>query len=102
MPIFVAHITTSYHADVPSWVGAWDNVDVQGLGRAGPTPHWMQHSRDLAPLLTCCSTYESRPCTSLGRTDELALAAEVQVSQPEGVGESDLAQPLTCCEVAEA
>jgi hypothetical protein len=44
-----------------SLVGAatGDHMDVQGLCRTIPTPHWLWHSRELVPSLTRDSTQES-------------------------------------------
>lgn len=33
--------------------------------RAGTAPHWLWHSGGLTVSLTSCSTFETRPCTSL-------------------------------------
>lgn len=38
-----------------------DQVDVQGLGRTGPAPHWLWHSEELVPPLTSC-TWPRRDC----------------------------------------
>lgn len=52
--------------DGPSLGYFLDNVDVQGLCRAGPISHWLQHSGKLAGCaLTGYSTWESGPGTLL-------------------------------------
>ena len=44
----MAHITTKGHmATSLVWAAAGDHVDVQGLHRAGPASHWLQHSKEL-------------------------------------------------------
>ena len=34
------------------WAAIGNHVDVQGLRRTGPAPHWLQCSGELAPSLT--------------------------------------------------
>lgn len=65
---FVAHITTKDYGDALVWAVTWDHIDIQGLCRAGSTPHWLWHAGELAPPLTGCNTLEcSHPSTSPGQ-----------------------------------
>lgn len=57
------------------WAATWDHTDVQGLCRAGPAPHWLQHTGELAPCLIRGNTLEGRPYTFIVHTVELALVA---------------------------
>ena len=63
-----------------SWLRAatWDDVDIQGLGRAGLTLHWLPHSGELAPSYTSSSTVSG----ALSLTQ--AAVMEVWVNQPPG------------------
>ena len=38
---------------------AWDHIDVQGQYRAGPTPHWLWHWREMVLPFTGCSILEN-------------------------------------------
>ena len=65
---------------------AWDQVDVQGLCRTGPAPHWLQQSGQLGPPLTCGTTKESGS----------APAWAAQWSWPSSGGVAELPQGHEC------
>lgn len=46
---------------------AWNQVDVQGLCRGGPAPHWVWRPGELTLPLTGYSTQKRGPCTSPGQ-----------------------------------
>lgn len=50
--MLVALVTIKGHAEKSLvWACPWDQVDVQGLCRAGPSPRWLGYSGELAWLL---------------------------------------------------
>lgn len=79
MPMSVAHSTTNDHADVPS------------LGRCLGQCQCLRAEQSWAHPSLDAALRRAGLAPPLGRTVQLVLVSEVQVSQPEGVGESKLA-----------
>lgn len=75
----MVHVITRDQGKALVWEAAWDHIDVQGLCRTVPTPHWLWHLGELAPTL---ASGRVGPAHHLGSTVELAMLAGTQVSQP--------------------
>lgn len=48
----IAHVTTREHWDLLDQGSCQDHVDIQGMCRTGPAPHWLGHSGEIAPSFT--------------------------------------------------
>ena len=74
----MAHITTRDMGMDLVKAAVGNHMDIQGLCIPGLACHWMRHSAELAPCLTCDCTLGRRPCTSLGQDSYLALIKKAQ------------------------
>lgn len=47
----------------PAGTAKGHHLDIQGMYRTGPIPHWMRCPEELSTSLTTDTIQESKPCT---------------------------------------
>ena len=100
MLIYMPYFTMRNYETSLVWAAARGHTDVNQMCRAGPTPHWLQSSGNLAPQFTSIALQRVGPSPFLRSTVELILVVRVLLFWPQGCEERSTGLPLLCHEVA--